>query len=77
MDLVWQNLAVLLVVAVAGGYLARAAWQTLARKKAAACGGCGTCSNPASEPKIVTLDTLSQSAKAVAASAAVGNDQSV
>jgi hypothetical protein len=43
MNLDWQNAAVLLLVAAACAYLARRAWLTMARRKAAACGSCSSC----------------------------------
>jgi hypothetical protein len=58
----WQNLIVLALVAAAGVYLARLVWQSLARRKAAACGGCSGCaqktaSTGANSP-MVSLDHL-------------------
>jgi hypothetical protein len=49
MNLDWQNLAALLVVAAAGVYLARVAWQSIARRKAAGCASCGSCPSGTSE----------------------------
>ena len=67
----WQNLAVLVAVLAAGGYLLRRACQTMARRKAAACGGgCGSCSLASEPVQLVGTDTLSQSAQALARSAA-------
>ena len=43
MQLDWQNVAVLVIVAGAAIYVSRLAWLTLARKKTAACGGCKSC----------------------------------
>ena len=45
MSLDWQNIAVFVIVATAIAYLARLTWQTIARKKAGACGGCGIASS--------------------------------
>jgi len=44
MNDLWQNLAALAIVALAGGYLLRQAWQTFAAKSTSACGGCAGCS---------------------------------
>lgn len=43
MNDLWQNLAALAIVALAGGYLLRQAWQTFAAKSTSACGGCTGC----------------------------------
>ena len=43
MNELWQNIAALGVVALAGGYLLRQAWRLLAAKPASACGGCSGC----------------------------------
>jgi hypothetical protein len=59
----WQNVAVMVVVIAAGGYLARLAWQSIARRKAAACGGCGTCpASQTAEPAVhATIGPLAES----------------
>jgi hypothetical protein len=59
----WQNLAVLAAVLAAGGYLARLAWQTVKLRKAAACGGCGTCANANAPGQMVGMEALSKSAR--------------
>ncbi len=54
----WQSLIVFAAIMVAGVYLARVGWQTVLRRRAAACGGCGTC--PAAghaEPEVFGLAT--------------------
>ncbi len=66
----WQNLAVLVAVLAAAGYLARLAWQTVARRKAAACGGCGSCANADGPGQVVGMEVLSQSAQALTQPAA-------
>lgn len=43
MNDLWQNLAALAIVALAGGYLLRQAWQSFAAKSTSACGGCTGC----------------------------------
>lgn len=61
-----QNIIALLVVLSAGVYVARAAWGTVMRRKAPACGsGCGTCpANSATTPgEMVGLDQLVESAR--------------
>jgi hypothetical protein len=58
MNLQWQNAAVLVVVVAAIGYLARGAWQTLARRKAAGCGSCGTCPAGDPTPRVVGIEPL-------------------
>ena len=62
MNFDWQTVGVVLVIAVACIYLARSAWQTVARKKAGACGACPTCpSNPGpSEPEVIGVEQLTQ-----------------
>lgn len=62
----WQNLTVLLATSAAGAYLARVAWQSVARKKASACGGCGNCPDHAGGPQVVGVEDLSRSANAMA-----------
>lgn len=59
MSLDWQNAAVLVLVAAACAYLARLAWQSVARKKAAACGSCGSCPADAAkgEPEVIGLSS--------------------
>jgi hypothetical protein len=66
----WQNLAVLLAVIAAAGYLSRLAWQTVSRRKAAACGGCGSCAKAAGPGQLVGLESLSKSAQALPRAAA-------
>jgi FeoB-associated Cys-rich membrane protein len=51
----WQNAIVLMATAAAAGYLIRAAWQTFARKKAGACGGCAKCPAQATEPHVIGI----------------------
>jgi hypothetical protein len=65
MNLDWQNFAVLLLVAAAAIYLARLGWQSVARRKATACGGCGSCPvNSGGDGKpMVGLEQLAASAK--------------
>lgn len=62
----WQTLIVVLLVAAAAAYLARVAWQSLARRRAAACGGCGSCqAGAANEPTVqVTIQSLVRSTPA-------------
>ncbi len=43
MNDLWQNLAALAIVALAGGYLLRQAWHSFAAKSTSACGGCAGC----------------------------------
>jgi hypothetical protein len=77
MHLDWQNLAVLLAVLSAGVYLGRAAWQSLARRKTAACGGCGNCSQASVPTQIVGTDALSQSAQTLGKPASAPTNASV
>ena len=51
----WQTITVLAIVAVAAVYLARAAWQTVARRKAAACGSCSSCPTGDEEQQVVAI----------------------
>jgi hypothetical protein len=47
-----QLVLVGVLVAVAAGYVLRAAWKTWFGKSSKGCGaGCGTCSAPPAEPK--------------------------
>jgi hypothetical protein len=70
MNLDWQNLSVLLLVSAAGGYLARVAWRSMARREATTCGGCSNCSDKSGGPQVVALDALSRNAQTVARPAA-------
>jgi hypothetical protein len=64
MTIDWQNLVVLAFLAAAGSYLARQVWATIARKKAGACGGCGSCpaNATADSQQVVQLGSLTESA---------------
>jgi hypothetical protein len=44
MNDLWQNLAALAIVALAGAYLLRQVWRTFAARPTSACGGCTGCS---------------------------------
>ncbi|HEV3138589.1 MAG TPA: hypothetical protein VGZ26_11810 [Pirellulales bacterium] len=57
MSFEWQNLTALLVVAAAGVYLTRVAWQNIARRKAAGCGSCGSCptGTEAKQPQLFAI----------------------
>lgn len=59
----WQNMIVLVVVAAAIAYLARVAWLSVARRRAAACGGCGNCPTAPGDktPQVVEIQALGQS----------------
>jgi hypothetical protein len=63
MDFDWQTVAVVLVIGIACAYLVRAAWRTVARRRAAACGGCGSCPAEAGtqQRQIVGVAQLSES----------------
>jgi hypothetical protein len=51
----WQSIVTWGIVALAIAYLTRVAWQTVARKKATACGGgCKSCAASA-EPAVVEI----------------------
>lgn len=43
MNLDWQNLIVLAIVAGAAAYIARLGWASFVARKASACGGCRNC----------------------------------
>ena len=59
MNLDWQTIAVLTIVAGAAVYLAHAAWQTVARRRAAACAsGCSSCPARDNEPAVVGIEPL-------------------
>jgi hypothetical protein len=75
MNLDWQNVAVIVVVAVATGYLARAGWQTFSRKRAAACGGCSKCPATDAAAKLVEIGTVAPAASS-SGSAATGSSAS-
>ena len=51
----WQNVIVLIAVAAAGAYIARATWLALARRKNVACGGCPKCAAADREPPLVGI----------------------
>jgi len=62
----WQSIVVLISVAAAVAYLARATWQSIARRKAAACaGGCGSCPAGAAnvKPNVVEIGSLAADSK--------------
>ncbi len=72
MESAWQNLIVLAIVLAAGGYLCRMAWQSMARRKSSACGGCSNCpSESASKdatnngPQVVGIGPLERSQETV------------
>jgi hypothetical protein len=58
MNFDWQNVMALLVVGAAGVYLARVAWQSIARRKAAGCGSCGSCPSgaEANQPQLFGIE---------------------
>jgi hypothetical protein len=59
----WQDLVTFALVAVAAGYLLRASWMVLARKKSPGCGTCAKCPSVGSnEPakQVVTLDLMAR-----------------
>jgi hypothetical protein len=66
MQLDWQSTMVLAAVAAAGVYLARMAWQSVARRKGASCGGCGNCPQEVPQVGLVSIERLSESAQAIA-----------
>ncbi len=57
MNLDWQTAVVLAMVSAACGYLARLLWQTVSRRRAAACGSCGNCAAGADKrgPTVISL----------------------
>ncbi|MBI3837139.1 MAG: hypothetical protein HY288_04295 [Planctomycetia bacterium] len=61
----WQNLTALLAVAAAGAYLARVAWLSIAKRKAAGCGSCGSCPSGAlaNQPQVFGIEPERDSAK--------------
>ena len=68
MESAWQNLIVLAIVVAAVGYLCRMGWQSMARRKSGACGGCSNCpsesasqGNLTNEPQIVSIGPLERS----------------
>jgi hypothetical protein len=65
MESAWQNLIVLAIVLAAGGYLCRMAWQSMARRKSSACGGCSNCPSESTskdttnnEPQVMGIGPL-------------------
>jgi hypothetical protein len=61
MQLDWQTAVVLFVIVAATAYLGRVAWRSIARRKAAACGGCDTC-GANGKAQMVELGQLASSA---------------
>jgi hypothetical protein len=59
MNFQWQTIIVVVAVITAAAYLARAAWQSVARRKAAACGGCADCPSGTGhgEPNVIEITT--------------------
>lgn len=53
MESAWQNLIVLAIVLAAGGYLCRMGWQSMARRKSSACGGCSNCPSESASKSIM------------------------
>ncbi|MGD9722179.1 MAG: hypothetical protein AB7O59_11950 [Pirellulales bacterium] len=57
----WQTTGVLAIVGAASVYLARVLWHSVIRRRAAACGSCGTC--PAGQtngqPQVVEIGQFS------------------
>jgi len=65
MTLDWQTLATLALVLLAGGYLGRRAWRTIARRTSGGCGACGSCpskAGAADSKQLIPLETLSKTA---------------
>lgn len=60
MNLDAQTIAVLTIIVAATVYLARVAWQTVARRKAAACAGCSNCPAGEEEPQVVGIGRVSR-----------------
>ena len=57
MNELWQNVAALGIVALAGGYLLRQGWRLFVAKPANSCGGCTGCSARASDfRRLVSLE---------------------
>jgi hypothetical protein len=62
MSVDWQTAVVLVAIFAAAAYLARMAWRSIARRKAAACGGCDTC-GASGQKQVVELGSLTNSAE--------------
>jgi hypothetical protein len=54
----WQTWIALAAVVAAAAYVGRRSWQSIARRKSAACGGCGTCSASTAPTELVDLKVL-------------------
>jgi len=63
MNATLQNLIVLAVVGAAVVYLARVAWHSVARRRAATCGGCADCpsASASGSPSVVEIGSLTRS----------------
>jgi hypothetical protein len=71
MNLDWQTATVLAAVGGAAVYLLRAVWQSVARQRAAACGGCNNCAAGADgQPKVIEIESLVSGIKMPEAAAA-------
>ncbi len=66
MTIDWQTITVLAIVAAATVYLARATWQTVVRRKAAACGSCSSCPAGEEEPPVVAIGNLTSQSNGAA-----------
>ena len=55
----FQQIAALVIVAVAAGSLALRLWWQVRGSKGGSCGGCGECGRPSTAPKATPLITLS------------------
>ncbi len=64
MNLDYQTAIVMLAVGGAAAYIMRAAWQSVARRRAAACGGCKNCAAGADAAPAV-VEIARESAEAV------------
>jgi hypothetical protein len=57
----WQNIIVIVCIALAGGYLAARAWRVIAGTKLGGCGTCGSCeSNQPSAKPFLSIESISR-----------------
>jgi hypothetical protein len=64
MNLDWQNLIVLAIVAAAAVYIARLAWTSITARKASACGACRNCGTSEKTQDVFSITSQSSTKRA-------------
>ena len=56
----WQFILVLLIVAVAAGYVGRVVWKSISTSSGGVCSSCDSCGNQDAAPSVKPLVTLDE-----------------